>query len=231
MKNREILRKIGIFSHLRDEELDKLLVLMKERECSEGSVILTQDETGDSMFLILGGRVRIVLIGEDGREVLLTTLKSGDFFGEMSLLDGQPRSASVIADAPAQLLILERDAFLDQLRKSPDIALQIMGEMSRRLRQTDEKIQDLTLLDVYGRVARALLRLAKGEGVPGPHGGLVIERRPTHQELADMIGTSRETVTRVLSDLSRRGAISMVGRRISINADMEKLKKLTLPRT
>ncbi len=223
MKERAILRKINIFSHLRDREVDKLLEVVEEKDFTKDSVILTQDDLGDTLFIIVRGKVKIVLLSEEGKEIILSTLREGDFFGEMSLLDGEPRSASVIALEDSSLLIIKREEFLKQIRKSPEIALRIMVEMSKRLRQADEKIGSLALLDVYGRVAQALLQLAKSEGEKTKK-GVVIKKRPTHQEIANMVGISRETVSRVLSDFSKEGYITIKGKEIIIYTDLSQIE-------
>ncbi len=225
-KSREILRKVTIFSDLKDSELDRFFDIMEEKSFSRGDIILSQQEEGDSLFIIMKGRVRIFLMAEDGREVILSILKPGDFFGEMALIDGKPRSASALALEPTDLLVLKRGDFVNEVKRVPEIALKIMTEMSGRLREADERIGSLSLLDVYGRVARVLLQLAKSEGKPCPE-GILIESLPTHHEIASMVGSSRETVSRVLGGLSRRGYITIVGRRAILH---ESLSREGLPR-
>jgi len=216
MKSKGILKRIALFSDLSDSELDRVFRLMEEKSYSRGEIILNQEDEGDSMFVIIKGRVKIFLMAEDGREVILSIMKPGDFFGEMSLLDGKPRSASASALEPSDLLVLKRDGFASVITASPGIALKIMSEMSGRLRIADERIGSLSLLDVYGRVARVLLQLAKSEGKPCPE-GIVIESLPTHHDIASMVGSSRETVSRVLGDLSRRGYLTLTGRKAVIH--------------
>lgn len=208
-----LLRGVFIFRDLQDPELDELARRLVPRHAEKDEVIVAQQQPGDSLYLIATGKVKVSLSGEKGREIILSVLGPGEFFGEMSLLDGEPRSASVIAQAPTQLYILSRDAFVDYLRRSPQTALNILGEMSRRLRRADEIIGNLALLDVYGRVAHILLDLAKKEGIQRED-GILIDNRPTQQEMAAMIGTSRETVSRALNDFARRGYLTMSGRRI-----------------
>jgi len=158
--------------------------------------------------------VKAVLYGGSGREIILSIFKSpGDFFGEMSLLDNQPRSATLIADEPSTLLVLSRRDFQAHLAAQPRTAMNVLGELSRRLRRADEVIGNLALLDVYGRVARKLREMAESDGEETEE-GIVIRQRPTQQEIAATIGTSRETVSRVLSELVRRGFIGMSGRRL-----------------
>jgi len=218
MKSKGILKRISLFSDLSDSELERVFRLMEEKSYSRGEIILNQEDEGDSLFVIIKGRVKIFLMAEDGREVILSIMKPGDFFGEMSLLDGKPRSASASALEPSELLVLKRDGFVSVVTVSPSIALKIMFEMSGRLRSADERIGSLSLLDVYGRVARVLLQLARSEGKPCPE-GIVIESLPTHHDIASMVGSSRETVSRVLGDLSRRGYLTLTGRKAVIHED------------
>lgn len=213
---REILKNIALFANWSEEELGKLVDLADERTYGRDEVILQQDEPGDALYVILGGRVKVVLYGEDGKEVILSTLRDGDFFGEMALLDGGPRSASVVALEESRLVRLRRRPFLDFLRAHPDMALKILEELSQRLRLADGKIGSLALLDVYGRVAGALRELARTEGVQAGR-NVVIERRPTQQELAAMVGTSRETVSRVLNDFARSGFLTLDGKRLILH--------------
>ena len=213
--NRQFLEKIPLFADLGSIELQILGSLLKQREYRKDAIILKQDEPGEALFMIVKGRVKVVLYGEKGREIILSTLKERDFFGEMALLDGSPRSASVIAQVPSKILVLERRDFIEQTIKKPQIALKVLEEMSKRLREADEKIGTLALLDVYGRLARMLIHLAKQEGKKTEE-GMLIEKRPTHHEIAATIGTSRETVSRALGDFSRRGMIQTTGKQILI---------------
>lgn len=164
--------------------------------------------------------MKVALYGENGREVILSVLKEGDFFGEMSLLDNQPRSANVRALDTSRVLVLSREVFHAALRSGPHVAIPILAEMSRRLRRADEAIGNLALLDVYGRVAHFLLDQARENGVQA-EGGVVIKDRPTQQHIAAMVGTSRETVSRALSEFQRRGLIEMEGKEILLKHGFE----------
>ncbi len=217
MDQRDLLRRVSIFADLEEEALASIAGLMSERRFPKESVIVGQEDLGDSLFVVSRGKVKVVLYGRSGREVILSIFKAGDFFGEMSLLDNQPRSANVIALEDSTLLTLERRAFAAHLEQYPQTALQILAEMSRRLRRADSVIGNLALLDVYGRVARFLRELAADEGEQ-IDGGLVIRQRPTQQEIASMVGTSRETVSRALSEFQRRGFLEMTGRKIVLRS-------------
>jgi len=212
----DLLAHVTIFQHLEPAALERLSARLKVITFPKDGVIVSQSDPGDSMFIIDQGRVKVVLYGDSGREVILSIFRSGDFFGEMSLLDGQPRSANVIALEDARLLVLSREDFVQHLHEAPSTALSILAEMSARLRRADEVIGNLALLDVYGRVARVLVELARRDGHTTDE-GIVIRERPTHQDLAAMIGTSRETVSRVLSEFQRRGLLSMQGKTILLS--------------
>lgn len=227
LDSRRLLQKIDIFSDLNEADLDRLAELLQEVSYGKDEIILHKEDPGDSLFILRLGRVKVVLYGDDGREVILSILREGDFFGEMSLLDGEPRSASVVAMEPTSVYILKREAFLRTLMERPGISLRILTELSRRLRVADDKIGSLALLDVYGRVAGALLELARTEGkYEGDK--LVIDVRPTQQEIASMAGASRETVSRVLNDLAKSGLISVEGRRVVIMRDLHDVRDLQI---
>jgi CRP-like cAMP-binding protein len=213
LASRDLLRNIPIFHGLSAEELEDLARRLVPRSITRDHCILAEQEPGDSLFLIAGGKVKVSLIGESGREVILSVLGPGEFFGEMSILDGEPRSARVTAQTNVQLYQLSRDALVDYLHRSRTAALNILSAMSRRLRRADEIIGNLALLDTYGRVAHVLLDLARCEGIRRDD-GILIGHRPTQQDLAAMVGTSRETVSRALNQFVRNGYIAMSGRRI-----------------
>lgn len=198
-----VLRSVPLFSQLPEEDLRAFATLTRERTYPKGSVIVFEDDPGDTLYLVADGQVKVVLIGEDGREVILSVLGEGTFFGEMALLDDRPRSAHVIAMEDSILLLLRRDDFQARLRQSPAVAISLLSELSGRLRLADEKIGALVLLDVNGRVAALLLRLAQDEG------GDRITKKLTHNTIAQMIGSSRETVSRTMRNLVNREIIQV----------------------
>jgi len=217
MRHREMLQKVASFAELDESALSSIERLVFERRYARDSVVFGQEDQGDALFAGCEGKVKVVLYGPSGREVILSIFKPGDFFGEMSLLDNQPRSANVIAMEDSRLLVLERSAFQEHIEQHPRTALKVLAEMSRRLRRADAIIGNLALLDVYGRVARFLRDIAKTDGEL-TDGAIIIRQRPTQQEIASMIGTSRETVSRVLSEFQRRGFIEMSGKRIVLRS-------------
>ncbi len=210
---RDLLKKVSIFANIDDQALGRLASLVQVREVGKDSLIFGQDDSGDALFIIASGRVKVVLYGENGKEITLTFFGEGDFFGEMSLLDDMPRSANVITCEASTLVILKRSDFVAHLQESPATAINVLGELSRRLRKADEIIGNLALLDVYGRVARLLMDLAEKDG-ERVEDGTLIRKRPTQQDLASMANTSRETVSRVLGDFQKRGLLEMDGKRV-----------------
>ena len=198
-----VLQKVPLFSQLAPADLQRVLDLAREKAYPKNSVILFEDDPGDALFVVATGQVKVVLIGEDGREVILSVLGEGQFFGEMSLIDDEPRSAHVIAMEDSNLVVLRREDFEGILLQTPLIAVALLKELTRRLRQADEKVGSLVLLDVHGRVARLMLEMADEEG------GERITRRLTHHTIAQMIGSSRETVSRTMRDLVDKGHIAV----------------------
>lgn len=204
----DVLRKVPLFASLTDADLHAFADLCRERSYPRGSVIVFEDDPGDAMYLVASGQVKVVLIAEDGREVILSVLGEGAVFGEMSVIDAEPRSAHVIAMEDSTLFVLRREDFQNRLRLSPEVGIALLKELSRRLRRADEKIANLVLLDVNGRVASLLLRMAEEEG------GDRITQRLTHHTIAQMIGSSRETVSRTMRALVDRGVLEVSRRQI-----------------
>lgn len=218
MSHVDLLRKVSIFRDLDEASLQGLDRLCRVRSFAREAVVVSEDERGDALYVVAEGQTKAVLFGPSGREVILALFRVGDFFGEMSLLDDQPRSATVMATVASKLLVLERSAFARHLLSSPRSALPILAELSRRLRKADEVIGNLALLDVYARVASALREMARKEGERTP-GGVLVKERPSGSQLAAMLGTTRETVSRVLSDFARRGYLKQSGRHLILHND------------
>jgi CRP/FNR family transcriptional regulator, cyclic AMP receptor protein len=208
-----LLKQVSIFQGLNDREIAHLEGILRVKQAPKDTVIVNQEDVGTTLFIIEEGRVKVVLYGESGREITLSMFKPGDFFGEMSLLDGQPRSANVIAVEDTKLLALERPMFVKYVHEFPQAAINILAEMSARLRRADAIIGNLALLDVFGRVARFLREMAAKDGVETDE-GIVVKDRPTQQDIASMVGTSRETVSRAINEFARRGYLVLEGRDI-----------------
>ena len=221
---RNLLSQTPMFRGALATALDDLARRVQVRTRPAGSVVVAQDEPGDAMFVLVSGRSKVVLFGESGRELLLRTLEPGDVFGEMALLDERPRSANVVAIDDVTLLVLDRDALKAHLAAHPQTAMNLLSELSARLRHADETIANLALFDVEARLARVLERLAVEAGSRlAANGertadGIVLERRPTQQELANMVGSCRETISRTFTSLVRRGLLVPRGRALLITA-------------
>ncbi len=211
----QFLRQVPLFDCLGEAELEALAELTVTRSFDKGQFIIMAEEPGDSLFIIHSGQVKVSLIHEDGKEFILSLLGEGEVFGELSLLDDQPRSANVTAMAPTDLIMLQRANFRRLLEKIPQIAVSLLEELAQRLRRTDDQVEGLALLDVHHRVAKTILRLASDQG-ESINEGKLITGRPTHQQLANMAGTTRETVTRELKQLEQQGYIVMRGRDIIV---------------
>lgn len=226
----ELLKGVDLFSALGTDQLEQLAALVIRKSFArDETIILEDDDSVQALFLIASGEVKVYVSGSDGRETILSLLSKGDFFGEMSLIDGEPRSASVKAVTEAELLILRREHFLRQVEKNTDLAMGLLVEMSKRIRKANRQISSLAMLTVYGRVAATILNLMQERGVRvhAEAGNMVtvIRNRPTQQQLAEMSGTTRETVSRVLSSLAKKGTISLVGKDLVIHEEDELLKE------
>jgi len=212
---RAAIARAPLFAALPISAIEDLTGRVVVRRVAVGQAVVNQDEPGDSLFVIMTGRVKVVIFGENGREVTLSLLRPGDSFGEMSLFDGAARSANCVAIEPTTLLTLTREDLLRHMQQHPRTAMNLLGEMARRLRRADETIAQLALCDVNERLVHRLVGLAREEGAQGPD-GLVVRRRPTQQELANMIGSCRETISRAFNQLARDGLIIPRGRSLVV---------------
>jgi len=210
------LRTIPLFSSVRDDDLKSIASLLIERRFPKNKTIVEEGLPGDYMYVIREGRVKVTKLSGDGREKILEMLEEGSFFGEMSLLDSAPRSASVKALTDVRILALSRNDFLAVLRRSPDLALAVITELTQRLRQQDEQASSLSFQRVKERTQGLLVRLAREESdVPGRMSTPSL----THQQIADMIGTSRETVTRAIKGLKEEGWLEQAGKHYLVSAE------------
>jgi CRP-like cAMP-binding protein len=209
----EVLRTVPLFRQVPEADLRAMSDLIRERRQPKGSLILTQGDEGETLFLIRSGQVKVTVVAEDGREVILSVLGAGSFFGEMALIDDEPRSAHVFAMEDSVLLALRREDFRAQLARSPELGVALLRELSRRLRRADDTIASLMLLDVNGRVAHLLLELAREEGGDT---GTTIARRLTHASIGQMVGASRETVSRTMRNLVLRNVIAVTRKGITL---------------
>jgi len=216
MNKIELLQSVSLFWDLTEKELGYISEKMVLRHYEAGQMILLEASEGEQCFFVTEGSVKITRLSKEGREVILAILNDGDFFGEMSLLDGESRSANVIALDDTKVLTLNRNDFLLVIKEYPQIAIQLLKEMALRLRKSDRQITSLSLSDAEKRIALCILRIAEEQGVI-QKGHVSIPKAPIQQDIANMSGTSRETVSRALKLLEKEGFIQRNGRELLIN--------------
>jgi CRP/FNR family cyclic AMP-dependent transcriptional regulator len=212
MADIEAIKNIPLFSGLQESSLQDIANLATKRKYPKNTVIINEGDDTDSLYLINEGKVKIVLSDEDGKEVIISMLGPGDFFGEMAIIDDEPRSACVITMEPSRFSIIHKAEFNKFMHNNPEATTNLMKSLSQRLRAANKNIESLALMDVYGRVARTLLQFAQEED-----GKMVIKEKLTQKDMANMIGASREMVSRIYKDLSTGGYITIDHGRITIN--------------
>jgi CRP/FNR family transcriptional regulator, cyclic AMP receptor protein len=217
------LKQVTIFSSLNESEMRDLMGVARRRRFRAGEVIFHRDDPGQVLYIIKEGKVKICVISPDGQEISLVVLGKGEYFGEFSLLDGLPRSTDAIALEQVECYTLQRNDFHNVIMKNPKIALQVLEVLVKRLRSTDQQVEDLIFLDVYGRVAKKLLELAESHGIKAED-GIRIDVRLTQQELASMVGASRESVNKVMGYYMDKGYISTDRHRITVH-NLNELKR------
>ena len=215
MDKLSLLQSVPIFSDLSPSDLNKIAERMVLRTFTKGQMILLEDDLGQTFFVIAGGSVKITRLSDDGREVILAMLGESDFFGEMSLLDGAGRSANVVALEASEVLTLARNDFLEILQDYPKISISLLEELTQRIRKSDQQIESLSLSDVEQRIGITLIRLAEELGTI-KHGTVKINNLPYQQDIANMAGTSRETVSRTFKLLEEKGLVTREGRKLTI---------------
>jgi CRP/FNR family transcriptional regulator, cyclic AMP receptor protein len=203
----DVLADVPLFAGLSEDERGALRARMRRRRYPRGEVIFLRGDAGSHLYIVESGTVKIALSSAEGKEMILALLGRGDIFGEMTLLDDAPRSADAVALEPCEVLLLEREDFIHFLAERPRASLRLMAALSRRLRATDELVQDAAFFDIPARLASVLLRLADTLGRPGRQ-GTAISRRLTQGELAGMIGATRESVNKWLRFYERQGLIT-----------------------
>ncbi len=211
----QLLIQVPIFAHLQGEDLEQLSALLRPRRFDKGEVIFHQGDVGTSLFIIRKGQVAIRLSSDDGKEVILTLLDRGDFFGELALLDGEPRSTDAVAREESDLLILQREDFQRFLDSRPQVAKGLLAALSRLVRRVTQLVHDSTFLDARTRLVRVLLELAEHQGKP-TNEGVVITQRLTQSELANLCGLTRESANKWLRFYVREGLLSYEGGQITL---------------
>jgi CRP/FNR family cyclic AMP-dependent transcriptional regulator len=210
-----ILNSINIFSELSDEECKALQKFFKPRKYLKNSMIILEEEYGDLVFVVQSGTIKITRVNDEGKEVILALLGPGEIFGELAILDGEARSANALAQENCELMAINKEDFLDILKNNFSVSFNVMCELAKRLRKSDQQIEALSLSDAEHRIGVSLLNLAEDMGVIRK-GKVTIQNLPFQQDIANMAGTSRETVSRVLKILENKSMISKEGHTLII---------------
>ena len=211
----ENLDEIHVFSDLSEEELEKVANLCTPRTYPKNSMIILEEEFGDTVFGIIEGTVKITRVNDEGKEVILALLGQGELFGELAILDGEARSANALAQEKRLLLAFPKGEFLNLLKTNFKISFALMGELAKRLRKSDQQIEALSLSDAEHRIGVSILNLAEDMGII-KKGQVTIEKLPFQQDIANMAGTSRETVSRVLTMFEEKSMITKEGHTLVI---------------
>jgi len=210
-----VLKAVPLFSSFPDEQLRMLVSVVTRKSVTRSTTVMAGGDATDSLYIVLSGRLKVMMSDAEGKEVILSILGPGEFFGEMGLIDDAPRSASVVAIEACELLSIAKRDFKKCLAENFEMAMAVMRGLVRRLRDADRKIGSLALLDVYGRVARLLLDMS--ETIEGEK---IVTKRLPKQDIAKMIGASREMVSRVMKDLQMGGYIEMRGSNIVLRVSI-----------
>jgi len=219
----EVVRKAPLFTALDDAAAVSLRASMDSVKISKGGILFKEGDSGEHVYVIVEGKLKLGTSSGDGRENLLSILGPGEMFGELSLFDPGPRTSAATAVTDAKLLSLSHEKLIPWLLENPDVSLQLLARLAQRLRRTNEAVGDLVFSDVPGRVAKALIDLGERFGKQTPE-GLFVQHELTQEELAQLVGASRETVNKALADFAGRGWLRLEGRAVLIT-DLERLSK------
>ena len=219
----DVLRRAPLFASLDDQAFAALTEELTEVDLSRGSTLFHEGDPGDQLYFIISGKIKLGRTSPDGRENLLAILGPGEMFGELSLFDPGPRTATATAIAETQILGLSNEQLQQFLQGRPHVAGTLLAALARRLRRTNESIADLVFTDVPGRVAKALLDLSRRFGRP-VESGIMVAHDLTQEELAQLVGASRETVNKALADFASRGWLRLEARAVLLQ-DVERLQR------
>jgi CRP-like cAMP-binding protein len=219
----EVVRRAPLFTALDEAAALSLRASMDTVKIAKGSILFKEGDDGEHLYVIVDGKLKLGTSSGDGRENLLSILGPGEMFGELSLFDPGPRTSTATAVTDAKLLSLSHEKVIPWLKQNPEVSLQLLTRLSQRLRRTNEAVGDLVFSDVPGRVAKALIDLGDRFGKTTPE-GLLVNHDLTQEELAQLVGASRETVNKALADFAGRGWLKLDGRSVLIS-DVERLSK------
>ncbi|MDP9240719.1 MAG: Crp/Fnr family transcriptional regulator [Actinomycetota bacterium] len=210
----EVLARAGIFQGVEPEACEALAATMEYVDFARGDTVFSEGEQGDSLYIVVSGKVKMGRHAPDGRENMLAIMGPSDMFGELSIFDPGPRTATVTAVTDGCLARLRQDSLRPWMHDRPEIAEQLLRVLARRLRRTNDALADLIFTDVPGRVAKALLEMAERFGTPEPDGQTRVTHDLTQEELAQLVGASRETVNKALADFAGRGWLRLEGKSV-----------------
>ncbi len=210
----DILQSANLFQDLSENDLDKLAHHTIQRTFKRNAIIISRGDSGNSLYLILAGKVRVYLDDEKGNQVTIAEYGPGECFGELALFSGAERAANVITTEDSRCAVLSRQAFMDFMREYPEVSLRVISSLVERIQAMTEEINILALFDVYGRIRHTLMKLSREQD------GKQVTDKITHQEIANRIGSSREMVSRILRDLKHGGYISIAGKQITLERDL-----------
>jgi len=213
---KDFLESINLFYNIKEDFLNRAASLCKTKKYPKSSMIILEEEYGDRLFIIKNGTIKITRVNDEGKEVIIALLGAGDFFGEMAILDGNSRSANALAQEKCELITINKEDFLDMLKNNFQMCMNLLEELAVRLRKSDQQIEALSLSDAEHRIGVSILNLAEDRGVI-KNGEVTIESLPYQQDIANMAGTSRETVSRVLKLFEDRMLISKIGHTLKIS--------------
>jgi CRP/FNR family cyclic AMP-dependent transcriptional regulator len=208
----QLLALLPMFQHIGSKEIDELAEKMTLRSYPKHSLVMSEGDDSGAMFVIISGKIKTFLTDDTGREVVLGFHGPGECFGEMALLDENPRSASIMTTEACRFGLLTKADFMALLSQQPDMALSVIRYLTHRLRELTGRVRELALLDVYGRLTKTLLNMSEPQG-----DRRVVKELLTHQDLANLVGSSREMVTKILKDLMVGGYIDVENKRITLN--------------
>lgn len=223
MTNEKFMKQVPLFQTLPSADMKKLCSALRTQMIKKGEVLFQKDSEGTALYIIKEGSIKIVLPSPSGDEVILAIFSKGDFFGEMALLDGMPRSADAVGVGSCELLVLDRSDFLSFLTSNKNVIQCVLSSLSMRLRKTDDHLEDTCFLQISERFAKRLVELAEDHGQPDGN-TILINLDLKQRDLASMVGATRESINKELRFLREKGLISMVGKKIRI-FNLELLKR------
>ena len=210
-----MLREIPLLSRLDEKALGNLEKAAIKRAYPKNTILISKGDQSDQLFVVLKGKLKVSIADASGKEIIMSLLGAGDYFGEMAMIDGESRSATIMTTQASEVLTISRDDFHRTLMSSPELMFELLKVLARKVRIATDKLESLAFEDVYGRLVKLLIQLAR------PHEDVwIVEDRLTHQEIANMIGSSREMVTRILKALTSGGYISIDRKRITIKSKL-----------